>query len=84
MNDMYNYNNVNNNGNQTLPKKNNTGRLGVAFFFVIAVAVVLVATVFGDLQQVFENKRQTEELNSKYIELFRFYFTEKIEEYPST
>ncbi len=50
-------------------KNNNTGRLGVAFFFVIAVAVVLVATVFGDLQQVFENKRQTEELNNKYIEL---------------
>ena len=47
----------------------NKSRLGIAFFFVIVFSVVLVATVFGDLQQVFENKRQAEELNNRYIEL---------------
>jgi cell division protein FtsB len=50
-------------------KKKNSSRLGVAFFFVIIFAVVLVATVFSDLQQVFENKRQTKELSDRYIEL---------------
>ena len=38
-------------------------------FFFVFTAVALVATVFGDLQQVVSNKKQTEELSNKYIEL---------------
>ena len=58
-----------NNVSKKTANKNNKSRLGIAFFFVIVFSVVLVATVFGDLQQVFENKRQAKELNNRYIEL---------------
>ncbi len=50
-------------------KNNNTGRLGFAFFALIVFSVVLVATVFKDLQQVYFNKQETEQLNNRYIEL---------------
>ena len=50
-------------------KKKETSRVGFAFFVLICFSVVLVATVFSDLQQVFSNKKETQELNDKYYEL---------------
>ena len=49
--------------------KKNTGRVGIAFFSLILLSVVLVATVFKDLQQVYFNKKETENLSNRYIEL---------------
>ena len=50
-------------------KKSNTSRIGALFFILIMFLVILVGTVFTDLQQVFANKHEKEELESKYQEL---------------
>ena len=50
-------------------KQKSTSRIGLYFLFFILSLVILVATVFSDVQQVISNKRETEALNSKYIEL---------------
>ena len=39
------------------------------FFLFIFLLVALVGTVFGDVQQVFANKNETQELNNKYESL---------------
>ena len=55
--------------NKKVVKNNKFARICFAMFFFVFTAVALVATVFGDLQQVVSNKKQTEELSNKYIEL---------------
>lgn len=50
-------------------KKRNTSRIGALFFIFIMFLVILIGTVFSDLQQVYANKRETEELSAKYNEL---------------
>lgn len=56
MNDMYNYNNINNNGNPTLPKKNNTGII-VAICLILIVAVSLLTfQVVKDMKKDISDK----------------------------
>lgn len=50
-------------------KSKSTGRIGVLLFAFVLMLVVLIATVFGDIQQVIANKKETEALNNRYIEL---------------
>jgi cell division protein FtsB len=50
-------------------KSNSTSRIGLLFLVFILMLVVLVATVFGDVQQVIANKKETEALSNRYIEL---------------
>lgn len=50
-------------------KKRNTSRIGALFFIFIMFLVILIGTVFSDLQQVYANKRETDELSAKYNEL---------------
>lgn len=50
-------------------KSKSTGRIGFLLFAFVLMLVVLIATVFGDIQQVIANKKETEALNNRYIEL---------------
>ena len=49
--------------------KKNSGRIGFLFFGFIMLLIILIGTVFGDLQQVMANKKETKELNNRYFEL---------------
>lgn len=53
---------------KTTAKKNNS-RIGFLFFGLIMLLVILIGTVFGDLQQVVANKKETKELNNRYFQL---------------
>ena len=50
-------------------KNNNTSRIGFLLLAFVLMLVILIATVFGDIQQVIANKKETESLNNRYIEL---------------
>ncbi len=54
-------------------KKNNvkksSNRIGFLLFVVVMFLVVLVSTVFSDLEQIVYNKTMTKELSAKYQEL---------------
>lgn len=61
------------NSNSNVKKKNtlkkDSSRIGFLLFIVVMFLVILVSTVFGDLQQIVYNKEQTKVLNSKYTGL---------------
>ena len=50
-------------------KKQNTSRVGILLFAFVISLVALVATVFSNVQQVVANKKETEVLSNRYIEL---------------
>ena len=50
-------------------KKKSTSRIGFLLVSFVLMLVILVATVFGDVQQVIANKKETEALSNRYIEL---------------
>ena len=50
-------------------KSRSFGRLGALFFIFVMFLVILVGTVFSDLQQVMANKSETKELSNKYNQL---------------
>lgn len=50
-------------------KKNDTSRIGFLLFTVVMFLVILVSTVFSDLQQIKYNKEQTKLLSAHYTEL---------------
>lgn len=49
--------------------KNETSRIGMSLFFVVMVLVILISTIFSDVQQIIYNKNQTKELSAKYTVL---------------
>lgn len=55
--------------NKKVTKNKSTNRIVFLLFAFVFMLVILVATVFGDVQQVIANKRETENLNNRYIEL---------------
>ena len=55
--------------NKKVTKNKSTSRIGFLLFTFVFMLVILVATVFSDVQQVIANKRETENLNNRYIEL---------------
>lgn len=46
--------------------KNETSRIGMLLFFVVMFLVILISTIFSDVQQIIYNKNQTKELSTKY------------------
>ncbi len=50
-------------------KKHDTSRIGFLLFIVVMFLVILISTVFSDLQQIKYNKEQTKLLNAHYTEL---------------
>lgn len=50
-------------------KKKDTSRIGFLLFTVVMFLVILVSTVFSDLQQIKYNKEQTKLLSAHYTEL---------------
>lgn len=50
-------------------KKKDTSRIGFLLFTVVMFLVILVSTIFNDVEQIMYNKKQTELLNNKYVEL---------------
>ena len=57
------------NGKSKTVVKKDSSRVGFLLFIVVMFLVILVSTVFGDLQQIIYNKDQTKLLNSKYTGL---------------
>lgn len=55
--------------NKKVTKNRSTSRIGFLLFTFVFMLVILVATVFSDVQQVIANKRETESLSNRYIEL---------------
>ncbi|MBE6145245.1 MAG: hypothetical protein E7171_01355 [Firmicutes bacterium] len=55
--------------NKKVTKNKSTSRIGFLLFTFVFMLVILVATVFSDVQQVIANKRETESLSNRYIEL---------------
>lgn len=55
--------------NKKVTKKQNTSRIGFLLFAFVISLVALVATVFGNVQQVIANKKETDVLSNRYIEL---------------
>ena len=55
--------------NKKVTKNKSTSRIGFLLFTFVFMFVILVATVFSDVQQVIANKRETESLSNRYIEL---------------
>lgn len=55
--------------NKKVTKNKSTSRIGFLLFTFVFMLVILVATVFSDVQQVIANKRETENLSNRYIEL---------------
>lgn len=55
--------------NKKVTKKQNTSRVGILLFAFVISLVALVATVFSNVQQVVANKKETEVLSNRYIEL---------------
>ncbi len=64
---------VNNNKKSSNKIKSNNkkdgSRLVFLLFFVVMFLVILVSTIFSDVQQIIYNKEQTKLLNMKYTEL---------------
>ncbi len=64
---------VNNNKRSVKNIKSNNkkdgSRLVFLLFFVVMFLVILVSTIFSDVQQIIYNKEQTKLLNIKYTEL---------------
>lgn len=50
-------------------KKHDTSRIGFLLFIVVMFLVILISTVFSDLQQIKYNKEQTKLLNAHYTKL---------------
>lgn len=50
-------------------KKSSSSRIGFLLFTVVMFLVILISTVFSDVQQIIYNKEQTKILNKRYIEL---------------
>ncbi len=46
--------------------KNDTSRIGSLLFFVVMSLIILISTIFSDVQQIIYNKNQTKELSIKY------------------
>lgn len=61
--------NKNNTSKKTKQKKKDNSRIGFLLFSVVVFIVVLISTISNDLQQIISNKKETEELNQKYVEL---------------
>ena len=55
--------------NKKVTKNQNTSRIGFLLFAFVISLVALVATVFGNVQQVIANKKETDVLSNRYIEL---------------
>lgn len=55
--------------NKKVTKNKSTSRIGFLLFTFVFMLVILVATVFSDVQQVIANKRETKSLSNRYIEL---------------
>ncbi|MBR6821152.1 MAG: septum formation initiator family protein [Bacilli bacterium] len=55
--------------NKKVTKNKSTSRIGFLLFTFVFMLVILVATVFSDVQQVIANKKETESLSNRYIEL---------------
>lgn len=55
--------------NKKITKNKSTSRIGFLLFTFVFMLVILVATVFSDVQQVIANKRETKSLSNRYIEL---------------
>ena len=55
--------------NKKVSKNKSTSRIGFLLFTFVFMLVILVATVFSDVQQVIANKKETESLSNRYIEL---------------
>lgn len=55
--------------NKKITKNKSTSRIGFLLFTFVFMLVILVATVFSDVQQVIANKKETESLSNRYIEL---------------
>ena len=53
--------------NKSVKKSNN--RIGFLLFSVVIFLVILVSTVFNDVVQIYNNKKNTKELKEKYVEL---------------
>lgn len=49
--------------------KKETSRIGFLLFSVVLFLVILISTIFSDVQQIIYNKNKTEELRIKYTEL---------------
>lgn len=49
--------------------KKDTSRVGFLLFSVVMFLVILISTIFSDVQQIIYNKSQTKELSTKYTEL---------------
>ena len=54
---------------KVVKKNKSSSRIGFLFFVLIMFLVILIGTVFSDLQQVFANKNETKELSNKYLML---------------
>ncbi len=50
-------------------KKQNKSRIVFLLFTVVIFVVILISTVFNDVLQIYRNRKETEELNNKYVEL---------------
>lgn len=50
-------------------KKNDAGRIAFLLFIVVLFIVILISTVFSDVMQIANNRRETQELNQKKQEL---------------
>lgn len=60
---------VKRNANSKSVKKHDSSRVGFLLFVVVMFLVILISTIFSDLQQIMYNKEQTKMLNTKYTEL---------------
>ena len=61
-------NKAKNNKVKTL-KKAETSRIGFLLFVVVMFLVILISTIFSDVQQIMYNKEQTKMYNDQYVEL---------------
>lgn len=74
MNDMYNYsNNINNNGNPTLPKKNNTGIIVAICLILVAAVTFLVFEVVKEMKKEIPDKEKEPIIELKSYESIKNY-----------
>lgn len=50
-------------------KKTEKSRIGFLLFVVVMFLVILISTIFSDVQQIMYNKEQTKIYNEQYVEL---------------
>lgn len=50
-------------------KKSEAGRIVFLLFIVVLFIVILISTVFSDVMRIISNKKETEELSNRYVEL---------------